>query len=109
MAMNDGIHVQGQKPLAELLPPGTAVLPEDFPNRIERIKEASGLSWNGLAEKLGVDPRQLSRWRKGVEPSGGAMLALLRLTLLLPEGHHLLFGGDSRGIGHRPALRTGVW
>ena len=51
----------------------SGVLPDDFAQRLERLKEASGLSWRGLARALGADPKQLARWRKGVEPCGGAM------------------------------------
>ena len=56
-----------------VLPLASGVLPEDFAQRLERIKEASGLSWRGLAEALGVDPTQMHMWRKkGVESCGGA-------------------------------------
>ena len=54
------------------LPIESGVLPEDFPHRIVRLKEASGLSWRGMARALGVDSKQLRRWRRGVEPGGGA-------------------------------------
>ena len=47
------------------------VLPEDFEDRLERHRETSGLTWSALARAIGVDRRQLRRWRtKGVEPSG---------------------------------------
>lgn len=90
--MGNNNFADGQLSLVAALPPGIALLPEDFPERLERIKEASGLSWNSLAEKLGVDPRQVARWRKGVEPSGGAMLALMRLAMLMPGGLQMLLG-----------------
>ena len=35
-------------------------------------RSASGLTWNGLADALGVDIKQLLRWRDGTEPCGGA-------------------------------------
>jgi hypothetical protein len=88
-----------QLSLVAALPPGIAVLPEDFPVRLCRIKEASGLSWNALAEKLGVDPRQVARWRKGVEPSGGAMLALVKLAMLIPGGVQVLLGEGASAAG----------
>jgi hypothetical protein len=87
-----------QIPMLALLPPGTAVLPEDFPDRLTLIKEASGLSWNALADKLGVDPRQMARWRAGVEPSGGAMLALLRLAMQVPGGIEILLGEETTSL-----------
>ena len=47
------------------------VLPQDFEERLERHRETSGLTWSALAKAIGVDRRQLRRWRtKGVEPSG---------------------------------------
>ena len=74
------------------LPSG--VLPRDFAQRLERLKEASGLSWRGLARALGVDPKQLARWRKGVEPCGGAMHSIHRFAHLIPGGTAILMGDD---------------
>ena len=74
------------------LPVESGVLPEDFPKRIVRLKEASGLSWRGMARALGVDPKQLRRWRRGVEPAGGAMLSLLRFASRVPGGVQILMG-----------------
>lgn len=69
-----------------LYTPGVALMPEDFADKLTALKEASGLSWDGLAACLGVDDRQLLRWRKGSEPCGGAMLALVRLATRVPGG-----------------------
>ncbi len=74
------------------LPSG--VLPKDFAQRLERLKEASGLSWRGLARALGVDPKQLARWRKGVEPCGGAMHSIHRFASRIPGGTQILMGDD---------------
>ena len=74
------------------LPSG--VLPRDFAQRLERLKEASGLSWRGLARALGVDPKQLARWRKGVEPCGGAMHSIHRFAYRIPGGTVILMGDD---------------
>ena len=74
------------------LPSG--VLPRDFAQRLERLKEASGLSWRGLARALGVDPKQLARWRKGVEPCGGAMHSIHRFASGIPGGTQILMGDD---------------
>ena len=52
--------------------PGCALIPEDFGKRLTLLKERAGLSWEGMATCIGVDHRQLLRWRKkGAEPSGG--------------------------------------
>ena len=61
------------------------VLPKDFPQRLERLKEASGLSWDALARAIGVNRKSLIRWlKKGVEPCGGAMHAIFRFAARMP-------------------------
>ncbi len=67
-----------------------SLLPRDFTDRLERLKEASGLTWAGLAGAIGVDHKQIYKWRKGVEPSGGAMYGLFRFAARLPEGLGIL-------------------
>ena len=55
--------------------------PEDLPQRLERFKQESGLSWAELACRLGTYPHTLWRWRNmGVRPSAEHMLALLELA-----------------------------
>ena len=66
------------------------VLPKDFPQRLERLKEASGLSWSALARAIGVDPKLVHRWRNGVEPRGWAMQALFRFAARMPRGMAIL-------------------
>ena len=82
------IKADGTRPLP------SGVLPRDFAQRLERLKEASGLSWRGLARALGVDPKQLARWRKGVEPCGGAMHSIHRFASRIPGGTEILMGDD---------------
>ncbi|MXX93349.1 MAG: hypothetical protein F4Y63_07900 [Chloroflexi bacterium] len=72
------------------IPPGVALIPEDFAERLTVLKEATGLSWEGMAVCLGVDSRQLLRWRKGGAPNGGAMLSLVRLASRIPGGLDML-------------------
>ena len=77
------------------IPPGVALMPEDFCRRLDATKEMTGLSWEGMASVMGVDSRQLWRWRKrGGEPGGGAMLALVRLVLRVPGGLAVLMDED---------------
>ena len=71
---------------------GITFLPEDFSDRLDAFKEASGLTWDGLAGCLGVDPRQLQRWRNGTKPSGDGLFALLLLAARVPGGVHTLLG-----------------
>ena len=77
---------RGRQYSSQLFPPGVALMPEDFPERLTALKEITGLSWEGMAVCLGVDSRQLLRWRKGASPGGGAMLSLVRLALAVPGG-----------------------
>ena len=90
---SEGRHhrlVDGSEPME------SGVLPEDFGRRLERLKEVSGLSWRGLARALGVDPKRLGHWRKGVEPCGGAMHSLHRFASRMPGGQEILMGEDYR-------------
>ena len=51
----------------------TYVFPDDFPERLKRFQEESGLSWSEIARRLGVYPPTLWRWRKrGIRPSPAA-------------------------------------
>ena len=68
------------------------LMPEDFTERLERLKEASGLSWSGMARAIGVDYKQMYRWRNGAVPYGGAMLALVRFAGQVPGGLDILMG-----------------
>ena len=62
--------------------------PEDFPQRLERFKKESGLSWAELARRLGTYSHTLWRWRNlGVWPSAEHMMALLELADELGLGH----------------------
>ena len=61
----------------EHLPYGN-LLPDDFTDRLERLRQAAGLTWAGLAKAIGVDYKQMYRWKQdGTEPSGGAMHSLI--------------------------------
>lgn len=71
---------------------GGTFLPEDFPQRLELLKEVSGLTWDAMAACMGVDPRQLRRWRRGTRPSGDGLFALMTLASQFPGGVHMLLG-----------------
>ncbi len=75
-------------------PPGVPIIPDDFPERLAAIKEISGLSWEGMAVTIGVDSRQMLRWRRGCWPGGGGMLSLVRLASRLPGGLNILLKDD---------------
>ena len=64
------------------------VFPDDFPERLKRFKEESGLSWAESRRRLGADPETVRRWRdKGVLPSTRYCAAMLVVA-------------DSLGLGH---------
>jgi len=59
----------------------SCAFPEDFPERMERFQQESGLSWAEIARRLGTYPHTLWRWRNsGVRPSAEHMMALLDLA-----------------------------
>ena len=61
--------------------PVNFVFPEDFPERLVRFKQASGLSWRSLARLLGVSTHRLREWRfKGVIPGPAHLFYLLTLA-----------------------------
>ncbi len=68
-----GVKRQVARPLGHGFPP-------DFPERLERFREVSGLSWRSLASMLGVTTYRLSLWRRGVVPSGAHLFLLLTLA-----------------------------
>ena len=90
-----------ERPIGAELRPGVALLPEDFPARLATLKELTGLSWEGMANAMGVDSRQLHRWRKGTAPSGEAMLALVRLGTQVEGGLDALLDEGERLDGRR--------
>ena len=76
--------------------PFFSLLPDDFPERLERLREASGLTWSGMARAIGVSHKQIYRWRKGVEPCGGALQSLYEFADSIPGGLAILLGKDHR-------------
>ena len=64
--------------------------PPDFPERLQRFREAAGLSWRGLARRLRVRVRSMWRWRAGTQPDAGHLYALFNLAAEMGLLHHLL-------------------
>ncbi|MDE2802752.1 MAG: hypothetical protein OXK21_07710 [Chloroflexota bacterium] len=81
---------------------------EDFAERLDAFKKATGLSWGILAACAGVDPRQLERWRKGTKPSGDGLNALILLAARVPGGFLILFGVHVIPPARDGQLRLGV-
>ena len=61
-------------------PATVATFPEDFPQRLERLREASGLTWREFAWALGVNLRSVHRWRAGAAPDSVYLIALFRFA-----------------------------
>ena len=71
----------------------TYEFPDDFPERLERFKEESSLTWASINRRLGVHDQTSRRWRKGLaRPSTRHMMALLDLATGLGLSH-LFTGG----------------
>ena len=74
------------------LPLDIEALLRDFPERLNRLKQLSGLSWSGFARVLGVDRKQTRRWSNGAEPCGGSLLSVFHLANRIPGGLDILLG-----------------
>ena len=74
------------------------LLPDDFPERLERLKEASGLTWAGMARAIGVEYRVLLTWRRGAEPRGGAYHCLVLFAAQVSGGLKILMGEGFEGF-----------
>ena len=65
----------------------TYTFPDDFPQRLARLREESGLPWAELHRRLNLDPETVRRWRiKGVRPSTRHYVALLTVAESLGLG-----------------------
>ena len=64
--------------------------PQDFGERLEELKEMSGLSWGEFAERLDVSQTGLRKWRRGGPPSGAYFWAIIRLAREIPGGCDLI-------------------
>ena len=66
----------------------TYEFPGDFPQRLKRFKEESGLPWADIARLLGTYPHTVWRWKEGQGlPNVQHMMALLDLAKDLGLGY----------------------
>ena len=66
----------------------TYQVPHDFPERLERFKEESGLSWAEIIRRLDIHHETMRRWRKGrARPSMRNMMALVAVARPLGLDH----------------------
>ena len=65
------------------------LFPTDFGERLERLerlRELVGLSWEEFAERLGVDDDRVTEWRRSTIPSGGEVWYIMHLASTAPQG-----------------------
>ncbi|MGQ9756517.1 MAG: helix-turn-helix domain-containing protein, partial [Desulfotomaculales bacterium] len=77
-------------------------IPQDYPDRIRRLRARLGLSQKRLAELLGVSFASVNRWENGqARPNRLAWGQILRLEIDGPEGLRKppLTGGSSQVAG----------
>jgi transcriptional regulator with XRE-family HTH domain len=67
-----------------------AMFPADFPRRLERLREASGLTWREFAGSVDVSVRTVHRWRRGVRPDAAHLLALFGFAAQRDLLHRLM-------------------
>ena len=91
--------------------PRGAEFPHDFPHRLERLREASGLTWRALARRLGVSVRSVYRWRAGTRPDAAHLLAIVAFATEREPLECLLTRCDDERADERQALlfREDVW
>ena len=83
----------------------TYVIPDNFPQRLRRFKEESGLSWSEIARRLETYRHTVGRWCKaGVRPNQHQTKVLLDLAddFGLGPVHPKGKGGPARGWSRRP-------
>ena len=73
------------------------LFPEDFGERLERLTELAGLSWEEFAQRLGVEDDRVAEWRKGTIPTGGEVWHIMRLAWLVPGGIDVILPEDAEG------------
>ncbi len=66
------------------------LLPKDFDERLARLAELAGLSWEEFAARLGVECDRVTDWRRGEIPTGGEMWLIMRFALSIPGGTELM-------------------
>ncbi len=64
--------------------------PQDFPDRLDRFRQAAGFSWRGLARELRVNARTVRRWNAGAGVGSGHLVSLFALAARLGLLHRLL-------------------
>ena len=89
------------------------LFPHDFPQRLERFKEESGLSWAEIARRVGTSDLNVRRWRNGVRPHWRHLAVLLELAEDLGLAHLFtdwtvgeVSGAETPTLGALPCRRS---
>ena len=62
------------------------LFPKDFSERLARLVELAGLSWEEFAERPSVECNRVTEWRGGDVPTGGEVWHIMRFALSVPGG-----------------------
>ena len=79
------------------------LFPKDFGERLARLVELAGLSWEEFAERLGVGCDRVTEWRGGQVPTGGEVWHIMRLALSVPGGTEVMLSqpaGPNNSVDH---------
>ena len=64
--------------------------PEDYGERLERLIELAGLSWEAFGERLGIDVDRVMEWREGALLTGREVWHIMRLAWPVPGGFEVM-------------------
>ena len=81
------------------------LFPKDFGERLARLVELASLSWEELAERLGVGCDRVTEWRGGEVPTGGEVWHIMHLASSIPGGTEVMLpqqAGPNNGVNHGP-------
>ena len=84
------------------------LFPKDFGDRLERLVELGGLSWEEFARVLGVGLDRVTEWRKWTIPTGGEVWQIMSLARSVPGGFEIMLpeaAGSDQGV--HPSRRDG--
>ena len=62
------------------------LFPKDFGDRLERLLELAGLSWEEFPRIMGVGRARVAEWREGTIPTGGEVWRIISLAQTVPGG-----------------------
>ena len=73
------------------------LFPKDYQERLERLIELAGLTWEEFAERLGVGIDRVTAWREGTIPTGGEVWHIMRLAYSVPGGIEVMLPEAAEG------------